>query len=68
MKVLAKGFADSLFPTVLLLLLSLRGSKLISVGKSVRFVPWAGVRTASRGEVGTLLSQERDVMEENVTS
>jgi len=49
MKVLAKGFADSLFPTVLLLLLSLRGSKLISVGKSGRFVPWAGVSTAPRG-------------------
>jgi len=33
-------------------------------------VPWAGVSMALRGvcEVGTLLSQERDVMEENVTS
>jgi len=33
-----------------------------------KLVPWAGVSPAPRGEVGTLLSQERDVMEENVTS
>ena len=37
-------------------------------GRSVRFIPWAGVSTAPQGEVGTLLSQERDVMDENVTT
>ena len=31
-------------------------------------IPWAGVSMAPRGEIGTLLSQERDVMEENITS
>ena len=31
-------------------------------------IPWAGVSKAPRGEIGTLLSQERDVMEENITS
>ena len=62
-----KVLADSLFPSVLLLL-SLWASKLISGRRSVRFVPWAGVSTAPRDEVGILLFQERDVMEENVTS
>jgi len=44
------------------------GSSLSEINGRSSIVPWAGVSTAPRGEVGTLLSQERDVMEENVTS
>ena len=43
------------------------GAQRVSISL-VKKLPWAGVSMAPRGEVGTLLSQELDVMKENVTS